>query len=274
MATVDIGFNALASSVLNYGYLKPSRVGPTYSLPGQTLQTSLVELEFPILTTRKIHIKGIIGELAAFLQGAEWLHEFKKFGCNYWDHNAAQWPRNIGYPPEEHYLGRIYGVQWRDWGRHGMDQLAALVHGIKTDRYGRRHILTTWNPEELDEMCLPPCHLLAQFYARNDTLDCVVYMRSVDIALGLPSDLVLYGALLMLVAKEVNMSPGRVHMMFGDAHIYEPHIEALQGQLSRRVHFPGPTARLHPKASLFDFQPEHFILENYDPMESISYVLL
>jgi thymidylate synthase len=264
----------LASQVLGYGYLKPSRVGNTYSQPGLSMQSMLVSHEFPILTTRKVFIKGIIGELAAFLDGADWLHQFKAHGCNYWDHNAAQWKRNIGQPPEEHYLGRIYGVQWRDWGRHGMDQLAALVHGIKSDKYGRRHILTTWNPEELDEMCLPPCHLLAQFYVRDNTLDCIVYMRSVDIALGLPSDLVLYGALLMLVAKEVDMAPGRVYMQFGDAHIYEAHVAQLKTQLARPTRLVGATARLREDASLFNFKPEQFILEDYNPMEAISYVLL
>jgi thymidylate synthase len=274
MANVDNAYKHLASTVLQQGYLKPSRVGPTYSFPGLSLQTGPVSVQFPILTTRKVFVKGIIGELAAFLDGAEWLHQFKAHGCNYWDHNAAQWKRNIGQPPEEHYLGRIYGVQWRDWGRHGMDQLAALVEGIRSDKHGRRHILTTWNPEELDEMCLPPCHLLAQFYVRHDVLDCIVYMRSVDIALGLPSDLVLYGALLMLVAKEVNMAPGVLYMQFGDAHVYEPHIQKLQDQLLRPTRLTGATARLHPDASLFKFKPEHFVLDNYNPMEAISYVLL
>ena len=148
-----------------------------------------------------------------------------------------------------------------------------LIDGILSDRYGRRHILTTWNPEELDQGCLPPCHLLAQFYARNDTLDCVVYMRSVDIALGLPSDLVLYGTLLMLVAKEVNMSPGYLYMHFGDAHIYMAHAEDMRKQLGRQAPITVPKAVLSHKASLFDFSAKDFSLTNYEPLEAIKYEL-
>ena len=274
MTIVDAAYNTLAGKVLRHGYIKPSRVGETLSLPGLSMQTWNVANEFPVLSSRKIHMTGILGELAAFLRGATRLADFKAQNCNYWDHNASQWGPNQGVPKEDWSVGRIYGAMWRRWGRTGLDQIQALVDGIKTDRYGRRHLLTTWNPEELGGMCLPPCHLLAQFYVHGDTLDCIVYMRSVDIALGLPSDLVLYGALLMLVAKEVDMQAGKLTMQFGDAHIYKPHIEALSAQIQRKDPLNGPTAGLSVGATLDTFTAADFFLYNYEPLEAISYVLL
>lgn len=274
MAVVDLTYNQLASSILNHGYVKPSRVGETLSLPGVSMQTWNVCNEFPVLSSRKIHLTGILGELAAFLRGATMLSEFEEQNCKYWRHNAEQWHVNKGVPQELWAVGRIYGAQWRRWGRTGLDQMQVLVDGIKTDRYGRRHILTTWNPEELDSGCLPPCHLLAQFYAHGNVLDCIVYMRSVDVALGLPSDLVLYGTLLMLVAKEVDMTPGKLTMQFGDAHIYKPHIEDLAKQITRQVPIVGPVAALATGTSLNSFTANDFYLHNYEPLEAIKYVLL
>jgi thymidylate synthase len=274
LTILDHAYHSLADNVLRHGYKRPSRVGDTISLPGLSLQTSFTAVEFPILTTRKIYTHGVIGELAAFLQGATKLQQFKDFGCPYWDHNAGQWAPNKDVPVEHQTVGKIYGAQWRSWGRTGLDQLQVLIDGLKTDTYGRRHILTTWNPEELDSGCLPPCHLLAQFYVQNKTLDCVIYMRSVDIALGLPSDLVLYGVLLMLVANEVGMSSGRLHFQFGDAHIYEAHVSGMREQLSRRGSDFLPRGVLRKDVSLFDFKPEQFMLQNYQPLEAIKYVLL
>lgn len=274
MTILDHAYQSLADNILRHGYKRPSRVGNTISLPGLSLSTALVAVEFPILTTRKIHPRGVIGELAAFLQGATKLQQFKDFGCPYWDHNAGQWAPNKGLSPDDQIVGKIYGAQWRSWGSTGLDQLQVLIDGIKTDTHGRRHILTTWNPEELDKGCLPPCHLLAQFYVHDDVLDCVVYMRSVDVALGLPSDLVLYGALLMLVASEVDMVPGRLHFQFGDAHIYEAHIDGMREQLSRRGSEHFPRGALHKDAKLFHFDPAQFTISNYHPLEVIKYVLL
>lgn len=273
MTVLDIAYAKLAYQVLSHGYLRPSRVGETISLPGMSLTTPPVSIEFPIVTTRKIFYKGVIGELAAFLKGATTLQEFKDFGCNYWHHNAAQWPRNFGKPESEWRVGRIYGAQWRMWGNTGFDQLEVLIDGIKSDTYGRRHILTTWDPEDLPNGCLPPCHLLAQFYAHNTSLDCVVYMRSVDIALGLPSDLVLYGALLMLVAKAVNRKAGRLIFHFGDAHVYKAHVKGMEEQLKRRSLSDTPHATLLSDADIFSFKPSQFVLTNYDPMDALTYDL-
>lgn len=274
MALIDTAYKVLCEQVLRNGYVKPSRVGETLSLPGLSIKTWKVDQEFPVLSSRKIFLPGILGELAAFLHGATKLREFKEQGCNYWDHNASQWHVNKDVLQEDWSVGRIYGAQWRDWGVSGLDQIAELIAGIKADPYGRRHLLTTWNPEELGDMCLPPCHLLAQFYVHDDTLDCIVYMRSVDLALGLPSDLVLYGALLMLVAKETGMKAGSLHMQFGDAHIYKPHIEKLAAQLQRFPPALGPAAALMPSAALDNFTAEMFHLYDYQPLEAIKYELL
>ena len=275
MTLLNDRYARLADEVLRYGNKRPSRVGETISLPGLSLTTPPIYVEFPILTTRRIYPRGIVGELAAFLQGAQTLEEFKELGCNYWTHNAKQWGPNKDLPEKDWQVGRVYGAQWRHWGVTNFDQLTALIDGMKSDPYGRRHILTTWNPEELHKGCLPPCHILSQFYIANTTVDCIVTMRSVDIALGLPSDLVLYGVLLMLVAEELDLVPGRLHFHFGDAHIYCEHLDGMREQL-RRVDRTNvaPRGRLKPSASLFDFKPSHFEIFNYEPMEAISYVLL
>lgn len=274
MAIIDDAYKILCGQVLRHGYVRPSRVGETLSLPGLTIKTWDVANEFPVLSSRKIFMRGILGELAAFLRGATLLRQFREQGCNYWDHNAAQWEQNQGVPAVYQQVGRIYGAQWRSWGVHGIDQIKSLVQGIAMDPYGRRHLLTTWNPEELDQMCLPPCHLLAQFYVRNRHLDCIVYMRSVDLALGLPSDLVLYATLLMLVAKETGYTPGTLHMQFGDAHVYQPHIANLHAQLQRLAPTIGPSAKLAPGTTLDNFTADMLTLTDYQPLEAIKYELL
>jgi thymidylate synthase len=264
----------LLDTVLELGQNRHSRVGDTISVFGQSITIdSLKHGYFPLVTTRKLSPRGVLGELAAFLWGAQSLKAFKTFGCNYWDHNAKQWEMNEGLPVDNMSVGRIYGVQWRDWnGKH--DQLAALVDGICNDPTGRRHILTTWNPSELDQMCLPPCHLLAQFYVTSDGyLDCIVYMRSVDICLGLPSDISLYAALLVLVAHETNLKPGKLTFFLGDAHVYAEHLKGAAEQLNRTP-LPLPRYTLHKGSSLFNFHPDDLQIIDYAHHEAIKYVLL
>ena len=261
----------LLRSVTYNGEVRPSRIGETISVFGQSIDILMSYGTFPLLTTRQVYPRGVLGELAAFLQGAEDLQTFKDFGCNYWDHNAAQWHFNEGLEPKDQQVGRIYGAQWRNFG--GVDQLAELISGIKIDPYGRRHILSTWNPSELYMMCLPPCHILAQFYVGTDgTLSCQVYMRSVDLCLGLPSDIILYAALLLLVAQDTDYLPGTLRFVFGDTHIYTAHIDSLRQQLSRE---PGrlPKYALAPKASVFNFHPDMLTFPDYTPQEAIKYEL-
>jgi len=273
MAQIDIAYASLCLQVMHAGGRRPSRVGGTTSLPGLSLKTARVADEFPIITTRKVFPRGILGELCAFMRGATDLQTFKDLGCNYWDHNASQWAPNKGLPKEEWQVGRIYGVQWRDWNGV-LDQIQALIDSIKQDPYGRRHLLTTWNPSELPQMCLPPCHLLAQFYVNGTDLDCIVTMRSVDLALGLPSDLVLYGALLMLIARATNYDTGRLHFQFGDAHIYDAHLEQLRHQLRSFGSIYVPQMTLSATTDILAPSTSDFVLSNYFPLEAIKYELL
>ena len=274
MKTYEENYSILLSHVLTTGQARPSRVGNTISVFGAHLAIpDLREGHFPLLTTRRMFVQGQLGELAAFLRGADDVATFQKFGCKFWNANAAAWTENVLRPPEKHKVGRVYGVQWRDWN-YTYDQLSVLVNGIKSDPYGRRHILTTWNPSELNRMCLPPCHILAQFYVDVDGyLDCMVYMRSVDLCLGLPSDVVLYAALLCLVAKETGYKPGTLKFSFGDAHIYEAHVPQLKKQLCRLPN-TRPTYELEPTTRLFNFQPDDFTFSDYFPHERIDYELL
>lgn len=264
-------YKELVDTAYKVGDLRQTRVGPARSCFGLGWSHNMFH-GFPILTTRQIFWRPVLGELAAFLQGEDHVEHFKALGCHYWDADAKRW--DVGG-----YLGRIYGVQWRDWrnihGEH-YDQLQALVDGLKADPFGRRHILTAWNPGELEEMALPPCHILAQFYVKANedsppSLHCCVYMRSVDLCLGFPSDVVLYAMLLSLVAQEVGMQPHILRFFLGDAHIYENHVETWEQQRERRPHIL-PTMELNG-TTLFEFDPDKPTLELYDHHGVLKYPL-
>ena len=269
MAQVDHAYARLVHAVLTTGEERQSRAGPTIGVFGAGIVLTMNDA-FPILTTRKIYPKGVIGELAAFITGSTLLKTFKDFGCNYWDANAAAWPRNEGKPVEQQRVGRIYGTQWRSWAGW-YDQLLVLVNGIKADPNGRRHLLSTWNPSDLPDMCLPPCHLLAQFYVLNRRLHCLVYMRSVDLALGLPSDMILYGVLQTLIAKECNLDCGTLQFSFGDCHIYKNHVELLQEQISRPTSTPSAQLVIAERTDLFKFKPTDVEIVDYEPQAAIAY---
>jgi len=270
VARVDVTYNRLINFVLDNGELRESRAGKTIGVFGAGISVPMGGDEFPLLTTRKIFTKGIVGELAAFLTGSTLLKTFKDFGCNYWDANAAAWSRNAGKPVEEHRVGRIYGTAWRSWGGH-VDQLSNLIAGIKANPFGRRHLLTTYDPADKDNQCLPPCHLLAQFYVLHRRLHCLVYMRSVDLALGLPSDLVLYGLLQTLIAKECDLALGTLQFSFGDCHIYENHVALLEEQMTRPTNRQSARIALDAKTSIFNFKPSDMEILNYEPDTAIAY---
>jgi len=211
----------LLDHVISVGAIVPSRAGPTRSITGISEDFDMQDYRFPCITTRPFNYKAALGELAVFLRGFNSIDAFEKFGCHYWKKNAEAWR------PGQGTIGRLYGVQWRRWRApdgHEVDQIEDLINGIRDDPYSRRHLLTAWNPGELDEMCLPPCHVMAQFFARGNHLSCAVYMRSVDLCLGLPSDLVLYGALLALISQETGRQPCQLTFFMGDAHVYENHV--------------------------------------------------
>jgi len=260
----------LVDHVLATGEHRETRAGPTTALFGTTLTiSSLEDGRFPILTTRKMYPEGVWGELAAFIRAAESLADFQHWGCNYWDANAAAWAGNRTRPPALWQVGKIYGGQWRDFNK--VDQLRNLVEGIKSDPLSRRHLLTTYNPAEVHLGCLPPCHLTAQFNVTNHGwLECIVYMRSVDLILGLPSDIVLYATLLALVARETNYDPGYLTFMMGDTHVYSNHKVGWQLQ---RAHTPQelPEYKLDHDTTLFHFVPDQISLVDYVNQGRIAY---
>jgi len=262
----------LLRRVADKGMPRSSRAGPTVSVFGESFVTdALTTGHFPLITTRRVYPFGVLGELAAFLTGNTDLQTFEDMGCMYWRYNAENWIENAGVPDEHLQVGRIYGTQWRNWNRK-LDQIGALVAGIQEDPYGRRHLLTTWNPSELDQMCLPPCHIMAQFYVHRDQLECQVYMRSVDLALGLPSDIILYATLLILVSKATCYKPGRLRFVFGDTHIYLAHMPNVEIQLDREP-IGLPTYDLKEHATLDNFQPDDLILSDYNFHPRLNYEL-
>lgn len=266
MSKFEQAYLNLVSEVITRGEHRPSRAGFTVGVFGATFQTDCLERGyFPILTQRKIFPAGILGELEAFLKGAEDLQTFKDAGCNYWDANAAEWAPNKHVPVLLQQVGRIYGAQWRNWtGPQGtVDQIAKLVEGLKADPYSRRHLLTTYNPAELTEGCLPPCHVLAQFNVRTTKqLDCIVTMRSVDLCLGLPSDIILYAVLMLVLCNETGCTPGKLTFMLGDTHVYRNHIDQFQEHANRPMH-ELPRFTLDPKATTANFRAGDLTLSNY-----------
>jgi thymidylate synthase len=266
-------YNDLVYRTIARGEYRECRNGDTRALFGQTLTIrELSDGYFPLLTQRRIYYKGVLGELAAFLRGATTLLEYQRWGCNYWDGNAKAWARNKDIENPAHILvGQVYGAQWVNWEKTGFNQLEALVKGLVDDPHSRRHVITSFSPTA--EACLPPCHLMAQFYVHADgRLDCQVYMRSVDLILGLPSDVVLYAGLLSLVADQCQMRPGNLTFCLGDTHVYETHAQTyLEVQRHNRLYSP-PMYHLG-KTDLFDFKPDDIEVYDYKYCESVAYDL-
>lgn len=270
MTNYELDYLDLVTKTVELGEYRECRNGETRAQFGQTLV--IEELEhgmFPILTTRQIFYKGILGELAAFVRGASNIGTFKKWGCNYWDENAKAWPPNEGLPLSEMSIGQVYGAQWRNWRGQGYDQLENLLTNLLQDPHGRRHVMTTFDP--LAKSCLPPCHLLTQFFVSSrGRLDCTVYMRSVDLIHGLPSDVVLYAALMCLVSNYIEMMPGRLTFFLGDCHVYENHVDKFVMLQKDRPLLKMPSYGMMPN-SVIDFEPVHLSLFQYNYAEAINY---
>jgi thymidylate synthase len=264
------------------GVERADRTGTgTMALFGEQLEFDNDQASFPAVTAKELKFGQVKAELAAFLQGCNSLEGFHGFGCRIWDGNAAQTAGSRFEPRFAGDLGRIYGVQWREWlsvqgdGMNGQvykvtDQLAVLVDGLKASPYSRRHLVTAWNPGELDDMVLPPCHVMFQCFVRPSpmghpwprVLDMRVDMRSVDLFLGLPFDIASYALLQRLIAKEVGMDSGRLVFQLGDAHVYLNHSRQVGTVLARKP-MASPLLHLTDKASLFDFRPDQAELVNY-----------
>ncbi len=254
----------LLNRILNEGVQKGDRTGTgTLSVFGNQMRFNLEE-GFPLLTTKKLHLKSIIYELLWFLQGntnAKWLQER---GVRIWNEWAD---------PETGDLGHIYGYQWRSWpdykGGH-VDQVTDVINQIKTNPNSRRLIVSAWNVADIENMNLPPCHILFQFYVADGRLSCQLYQRSADTFLGVPFNIASYALLTMMVAQVTGLKPGDFVYTTGDTHLYLDHLEQARLQLTRTPR-KLPRMVINPEVkSIFDFKYEDFTLEDYDPYEHIK----
>ncbi len=253
----------LLDRVLTEGVKKEDRTGTgTISVFGHQMRFNLQE-GFPLITTKKLHLKSIIYELLWFIKGSSNVKYLQDNGIKIWN----EWADSDGE------LGRIYGYQWRSWttenGGH-IDQLINVIKQLKKNPNSRRHIVSAWNVSDLDKMNLPPCHILFQFYVAENKLSCQLYQRSADIFLGVPFNIASYALLIMMVARETGYELGDFIHTLGDAHIYTNHIEQVKLQLSREPH-PLPTMLLNSEVNnVIDFKYKDFTLENYNPHPHIK----
>ena len=254
---------SLLQHIMDNGAFKSDRTGTgTKSVFGYQMRFDLSE-GFPVLTTKKLHLRSIIHELLWFIKGDTNIKYLNDNGVTIWD----EWADSNGD------LGPVYGGQWRSWrGADGktVDQLSALIDGIKKNPDSRRHIISAWNVGELDKMALPPCHAMVQFYVANGKLSCQLYQRSADVFLGVPFNIASYALFTMMVAQVCDLAPGEFIHTFGDAHIYTNHFEQVALQLSREPRALPQMVINKDVKSIFDFKYEDFMLTGYDPHPGIK----
>jgi thymidylate synthase len=253
----------LMRHVLERGTVKTDRTGVgTRSVFGYQMRFDLRQ-GFPLLTTKKLHVKSIIYELLWFLRGDTNVRYLQEHGVHIWD----EWARSDGD------LGPVYGLQWRSWraaGGRTIDQIAQLVGQIKKNPDSRRLIVSAWNVGEIDRMALPPCHVMFQFYVAGGVLSCQLYQRSADVFLGLPFNIASYALLTMMMAQVCGLAVGEFIHTSGDAHLYSNHLEQARLQLTRQPR-PLPAMRINPNVdSIFGFEFEDFTLMGYDPYPHIA----
>lgn len=265
--------------VLQQGVISTDRTGTgTLACFGVHMRWDL-SLGFPAVTTKRLAWRAVVAELLWFLEGSADIRRLSELthghahGNTIWHANVqtASWQQQAEHAAD---AGRIYGVQWRHWakpdGTH-VDQIAQLVHSLRTDAHSRRHMLLAWNPAELDLMCLPPCHVLSQFWVRNGRLSCQLYQRSADMALGVPFNIASYALLTHLLAQISGYQVGEFIHCIGDAHIYLNHMAGVQQQLSREP-LPAPDLWLHPDiCSVDQLHPHQIQLNNYQCHPSIAF---
>jgi thymidylate synthase len=253
----------LMQHVLDHGAQKSDRTGTgTVSVFGYQMRFDLAK-GFPLVTTKKCHMKSIVHELLWFLQGTSNIDYLKQHNVTIWD----EWADAQGN------LGPVYGVQWRAWpapdGRH-IDQIKQVIEQIKKNPDSRRLIVSAWNVADIDKMALAPCHALFQFYVADGKLSCQLYQRSADIFLGVPFNIASYALLTMMLAQVCGLKPGEFVHTLGDAHLYSNHLEQTREQLSRAPRAL-PTLKINPAVNdIFGFKYEDFTLENYDPHPAIK----
>ena len=257
----EMHYTRLLGRIMRHGHERVDRtkVG-TKAVFGEMVLANLME-GFPILTLRRLSIKPPAAELAAFLTGSTDLREFEKLGCHWWKPNvkAEVWQKNPNCKgPND--MGKIYGALWRDF--NGVNQLQEAVFKIKESPADRRILVSAWDPSLLDSQCLPPCHILFQFFVQDEYLDLIFYMRSVDVYLGLPADMMVYALLLSIVANETGKTSRMVKAFLGDTHLYLNHLEQAE-KVIKRTPYPLPKLNLWDGATINNFHPDMVELENY-----------
>ena len=252
----------LLNEILEKGTDRPDRTGTgTRSLFGRQLRFDLNE-GFPLVTTKKVHLKSVIHELLWFLSGDTNIRYLQENGVRIWN----EWADEKGN------LGPVYGSQWRKWkspNGNEIDQISELVENIRKHPESRRHLVVAFNPGELDQMALPPCHAFFQFYVAEHKLSCQLYQRSADVFLGVPFNIASYSLLTMMLAQVCDLKLGEFILSFGDVHIYHNHFEQVKTQLGRRP-YPLPKMKIQPEKSLFDYKYENFELLDYQSHPSIK----
>ena len=252
----------LMQHILDNGVDKSDRTGTgTRSVFGYQMRFDLSQ-GFPLVTTKKVHTRSIFHELLWFLKGDQNIQYLKENGVSIWD----EWADENGD------LGPVYGVQWRSWptGNGHIDQITQLIDQIKRNPDSRRHIVSAWNVADVEEMALPPCHTMFQFYVAEGKLSCQLYQRSADVFLGVPFNIASYALLTMMIAQVCDLSPGDFVHTFGDAHLYSNHFDQARLQLSRETR-PLPKLKLNPEIKdIFQFRFEDIMLEGYDPHQHIK----
>ena len=255
MTAIPTPYEDLLRDVLATGTTKSDRTGTgTLSTFGRQIRYDLSQ-GFPLLTTKRVHARSIVGELLWFLRGDTNVRWLQERGITIWD----EWADADGE------LGPVYGYQWRSWpapeGRH-IDQIAGVIESIKNNPDSRRHIVSAWNPALIDEMALPPCHALFQFYVADGKLSCQLYQRSADLFLGVPFNIASYALLTHMIAAQTGLKVGDFVWTGGDCHIYSNHMDQVELQLSREP-YPYPTLRLAKKDSLLDYDIDDVVFEDY-----------
>ncbi|HTI66655.1 MAG TPA: thymidylate synthase [Caulobacteraceae bacterium] len=252
----------LLADILDHGVRRDDRTGTgTLGVFGRQIRFDLAR-GFPLLTTKKLHWKSIVVELLWFLRGDTNVRWLQDRGVSIWN----EWADADGE------LGPVYGKQWRSWAApdgRSIDQIAKLLDGLRANPNSRRHIVSAWNPADVDDMALPPCHCLFQFFVADGKLSCQLYQRSADVFLGVPFNIASYALLTHMVAAAVGLEPGEFVHTFGDAHLYLNHVDQAREQLARDPR-PFPRLVMAPKTDLFGYEPEDFGLEGYDPHPSIK----
>ena len=261
----DIHYLNLVQDILN-DPLRTDRTGVgTHSTFAPKKLYFNLEKHFPLLLSKKVNFKAIVVELLWFLKGSTNISYLHEHGVHIWD----------DWADEEGNLGPVYGKQWRDW--QGVDQIANLINSLRNDPFSRRHIVTAWNPLEINEMALPPCHCLFQFYVKehdgNKYLSCQLYQRSADLALGVPFNIASYSLLTCMIAQQVDMIPHEFIWCGGDVHIYANHVEGLNIQLTRKhAEYPClPRIELRKAKDIFSYELEDISLMDYQPADAIRF---